>query len=323
MTQPKLLPAFTPAEFETAHRLLAAKVAYMMGRKFEEGDWAHVYCTAKGIPNTGWSNLNIDVVHHCVGIEHKMLRPNGNRAVRNVFGTRLMHPSASRSIRIEDGPPNIVMSSVLDQYAGLIEERRRYVQQTCPDQIPELRTGWLLWQTNLREFIYFEEETLIPAPDDFTADWHENEEKGARKASKSLWIYEKATGQKKYSVTTTAGAKIQPYFDVPPENSPYVYLFRVQGEEFRPGLVRIWVPASTASELERIVGSLEMARLDNVISSSNLELAERRVGYSVNLEEATELVISSDSYALLEERFPGAVSDSHLIQLLVTELSDR
>jgi hypothetical protein len=55
------LAAFTPEQYATAHRLLAAKVARMMGRKLEEGDWADVYCRAKGLPSQRWSNLNIDV----------------------------------------------------------------------------------------------------------------------------------------------------------------------------------------------------------------------------------------------------------------------
>ena len=42
----------------------------MMGRKLEEGDWAEVYCRAKGLPNQGWSNLNIDVMHEGLGVEH-------------------------------------------------------------------------------------------------------------------------------------------------------------------------------------------------------------------------------------------------------------
>ena len=35
----------------------------MMGRKFEEGDWCRVYCSAKGIPLTGLSNLSIAVMY--------------------------------------------------------------------------------------------------------------------------------------------------------------------------------------------------------------------------------------------------------------------
>ena len=36
MQRPKILRAFTETEFTKAHDLLAAKVAFMMGRKFEE-----------------------------------------------------------------------------------------------------------------------------------------------------------------------------------------------------------------------------------------------------------------------------------------------
>jgi hypothetical protein len=59
----EVLEAFSAEEKARAHRLLAARVAHMGQRKFEEGDWADVYCGAKGIPTKGWSNLNIDVMH--------------------------------------------------------------------------------------------------------------------------------------------------------------------------------------------------------------------------------------------------------------------
>ena len=39
---PEILPAFNQLEFEKAHKLLSTRVAFMMGRKFEEGDWADV-----------------------------------------------------------------------------------------------------------------------------------------------------------------------------------------------------------------------------------------------------------------------------------------
>ncbi|HRY14509.1 MAG TPA: hypothetical protein P5330_01380 [Candidatus Competibacteraceae bacterium] len=226
MKRPRILQAFTETEYNKTHQLLATKVAFMMGRKFEEGDWSEVYCGAKGIQNIGCSNLNIDVVYNCIGVEHKMLRPPGDKPVRNVFGMRLMHPSATRSIRIEDGEAHSVMQKVLSQYADFIEQRIEFIRRRCLEGEPDLRTGWVLWQSNFKEFLYFEEETLIPSVEDFIAEWHENEGKGARKASKSLWIYEKDTGQKKYSVTTSAGAKIQPYFDVPPASNPNVYFFQ-------------------------------------------------------------------------------------------------
>lgn len=321
MQRPRIFPAFTLAEYETAHRLLATKVAFMMGRKFEEGDWADVYCRAKDITASSWSNLNIDVVHNCIGVEHKMIRPAGDKPVRAVFGARLMHPSATRSIRIRDGDALDVMREVLAQYADFIAQRRAFVRQQCPTSEPELRTGWLLWQANLQEFVYFEEETMAPDPDDFIAEWHENVGRGARKASKSLWIYEKDSGQKKYSVTTTAGAKIQPYFDVPPASHPHVYHFKVQGEEFKPGFIRIWIPAITARELERLAGGLASEHLEAAILRSRTNLAVSRGSRSLRPEEAEMITLTKEAYAVLEGLYPNAVSDAHRIHLLIAELS--
>ena len=71
MRRPKTLRAFSAREFIHAHDLLAGRVAAMMGRKFEEGDWSYVYQTAKGFPPSGWSNLNIDIMHGSLGVEHK------------------------------------------------------------------------------------------------------------------------------------------------------------------------------------------------------------------------------------------------------------
>jgi hypothetical protein len=87
-----------------------------------------------------------------------------------------------------------------------------------------MRTGWLLWQESLRQFLYFEERMRIPDPDDYKAQWVDSGG-GARKGSRNLWIYDKRTERKMFSVTTTAGAKIQPYFDVPPPDDPNLYLF--------------------------------------------------------------------------------------------------
>jgi hypothetical protein len=74
MKKPKTIPAFTKSERDKAHTLLAIRVAHMMGRKFEEGDWAEVYCRAKDIPVKGWSNLDIDIMHDSLGVEQKMIR---------------------------------------------------------------------------------------------------------------------------------------------------------------------------------------------------------------------------------------------------------
>lgn len=322
MRRAKTLPAFTQKEAETAHVLLATQVVFMMGRKLEEADWSSVYCGAKGIPERGWSNLNIDVMYRGLGVEHKMLRVGSDAPIRTLCGTSPMHPSATRSIRITstDADPNQVMIDILTQYGRNLDERRAKIREDCPGEKPDLRTGWLLWQTSLTEFLYFEEETLNPDPTAYFAEWKESGGTGARKPSKNLWIYEKATGRKRYSVTTAAGAKIQPYFDVPPPNDPNLYVFKVQGEEIAFGIIRIWVGASTARELERLIGSLTPERLMEVIASVAGEVEERGGAGSVVREQAIPITLTSESYRVLVASFPGAVSDEHLAQLLLGRL---
>ncbi len=140
---PKTLPAFDEEQKQLAHSYLATTVAYMMGRKFEEGDWADVYCRAKGIPNEGWSNLGIDVSHGGLGVEHKMLCVRSKKSMLDHCGDRLMHPSATRSIRISDvdGNPTEVARDVLRQYAELIEERQKTVAVNSPNGRSDMRTG--------------------------------------------------------------------------------------------------------------------------------------------------------------------------------------
>ena len=213
------------------------------------------------------------------------------------------------------------MVDVLTQYGRNLDDRRTRIKEDFPAKDPDLRTGWLLWQTSLTEFLYFEEEVLNPDPEDYFAEWKESGgSSGTRKPSKNLWIYEKESGRKRYSVTTSAGAKIQPYFDVPPPNDPNVYIFRVQGEQVAAGIIRIWVGASTARELEQLVGSLTPERLLEVITSAASDSNEAENAASVAREKAVPIVLTSESYQLLVATFPGAVSDEHLAQLLVTRL---
>jgi hypothetical protein len=100
----KTLPAFSQAEFFKAHALLASRVA-------------------KGLPDSGWSNLNIDVMHGSLGVEHKMLCVRSDVRIKEHCGTSLMHPSATRSIRIPstEGDATEIARDVLRQYAELIE----------------------------------------------------------------------------------------------------------------------------------------------------------------------------------------------------------
>lgn len=294
----------------------------MMGRKLEEGDWSSVYCRAKGIPERGWSNLNIDVMFKGLGVEHKMLGVPSDKPIKSVCGTRLMHPAATRSIRIAstDAKPNEVMRDVLTQYAEVIEQRRAKVREDAGGGSPDLRTGWMLWQSSLKEFLYFEEETIPPDPSDYVAEWRESGG-GIRKPSKNLWVYEKETGQKRYSITTAAGAKIQPYFDVPPPTDPNAYIFTVQGEEISLGVVRIWIASSTARELRRLVGDdLSGENLSLLITNMAAEQPNGEPAEISTREEAIGLSITKEAYNLLVAMFPTAVSDEHMAQLLVTRL---
>jgi hypothetical protein len=320
MKRPKTLPAFTAEEFARAKRLLAARVAYMMGRKFEEDDWAYVYCAAKNIPKTGWSNLNIDIMHNGLGVEHKMLKKS-DKPLKDLCGSSLMHPAATRSIRIPttDSDPDVLMRDVLNQYAELISERKEKVRESNPSVEPDMRTGWLLWQDNLREFLYFEEEMLPPNPDDYFAEWRESGG-GSRKASKNLWVYEKETGHKRFSITTRAGAKIQPYFDVPPPNDPNLYFFRVQGEILDDGLIRVWITASTARELKRLIGDLSTGKLSDIIVQATLKAPDMLKEQKSQFEVAVPLDITVEAYQSLTGSFPG-VSDEHMMQLLVKHLT--
>lgn len=320
MRRPQTLPAFTAGEYEAVHHALASKVAFMMGRKLEEGDWTEVYCRGKNIPVPEWSNLNLDVIHNGLGLEIKLYKPG--RQVSESYGLTFMHPALTRSIRIpatEDAYS--VMQEVLGQYASNLQARREFVANKCSGCDVSMRTGWLLWQTDLRDFVYFEEETLAPDPGDYIAEWHRNPAKGQRKATRSLWLYDKETKQKRYSVTTDAGAKIQPYFDVPPQSDPHVYFFRVQGEEIVPGLVRLWVPASTAMELKRLIGSLETNQLDTFIADTIASLETPQHTYERSYDKAVAIEMSVKTYGLLAETFTDAVNDAHIIQMLLHSVS--
>lgn len=318
------LPCFTEEQKDRAHILLAIRVAQMMGRKFEEGDWSYVYCRAKGIPETRWSNLNIDVSYENLGVEHKMLCYRSNTNLAQAFGTTLMHPSATRSIRVPslDTDANEAMRDILIQYSELIQSRRLRIEEKNTTGKPvDMRTGWLLWQESLRQFLYFEEPMASPDPNIYFAKWIDRQvDGGIRKRSKNLWIFEKESGRKRYSVTTSAGAKIQPYFDVPPPDDPNVYLFTVIGEHIDVGQIRVWLTLSTAKELERFVGSLDIEK----VSEAVLDFIEKKVSVSqrraVKVEETgVSIMLRDDAYRALVEAFPG-VNDEHCFRLFLEQM---
>lgn len=317
------LPVFTDEENKRVKILLAAKVASMMGRKLEEGDWSEVYCKAKDIPDDGWSNLHIDVNHDGLGIEFKMLRIGQLRGqpIRSVCGTTRMHPAATRSIRIDDTtlPANKVMEDVLSQYSALIDQRTASVREASGNGTADMRIGWLLWEDNLCEFLYFEERMQKPDPSNYYAEWNETAARGVRKPSKSLWIYEKSTNKKVYSVTTSAGIKIQPYFDVPAPSDPNLSYYRVQSEPLDDDTIILWVAAATAAQLKARLGSIDK----NVVSDAVIAAAQKPLkdeGFSIDdLQSAIPIPVTKAAFDLLLKHWE-AVSDDHRIQLLIQSL---
>ena len=321
----RTLRAFTETELARAKILLAAQVASMMGRKLEEGDWNTVYCRAKGFPVEGWSNLYIDVNYNGIGVEMKLLRARGSGTgtLKNVCGQTLMHPSATRSIRIRNtgGAAQEVMNEVFEQYGALIRQRTAHVWARTPKGVDvDMRTGWLIWEKNLVEFLYFEEPMRAPEPERYFAEWHESVGRGMRKPSRSLWVYDRVTKQKRYSITTSAGIKIQPYFDVPPPSDENLYYFRVQSEPVGQDTVLLWVTTSTARELEARLGSLGR----DAVSTAILDAARREAGTSVAVrdeeEPAISIAVSVEAHERLTEVLRG-VNDEHRVQLLIKALS--
>ena len=295
----------------------------MLGRKLEENDWSEVYCRSKGLPCRGWSNLSIDVAHDGLGIEHKMLCVRQKKSLKDYCGTTQMHPSATRSIRIpKEKDATKAAREILRQYGQNIIARSEQMRKDFPDFEPDMRTGWLLWEASLSQFMYFEEPMLIPTPEDFTASWEEKRTgTGFRKSSKNLWVYDRA-GRKRFSITTSAGPKIQPYFDVPLPDDPNLYFFTVQGEMLENGLVRIWITPSTAYLMRDVLGTYDTQTISNAILQSAGEAAKDG-GYEVaNEEPAVELRVTLAAYETLRAVFTGN-SDEHSIQLVLRYLHEH
>lgn len=358
--QSTTLPVFDPADLRRAHHLLATQVSGMMGRKLEEGDWAKVYCQAKGIPLVGWSNTDIDVMFGNIGVEQKAMARKSSQPIKDACGTTLMHPAGTRAIRIprEDDPTQAardiltqygaliarrhLLVSVVDQFNNshldrtdavrLLQEKGGYSRQGAEKRIPaiaipgtegvkdvDLRTGWLLWQNSLREFLYFEEPMTAPDPSAFVAEWREREGSGSRQGSRNLWIYDKASGEKHFSVTTEAGAKIQPYFRVPGPTDPHLYHFVVQGELYGDGLVRVWLTPTTAAMLRSHVGELNPETLAAAVTSAKFDKVVRVEAAGSVGPLAVEVLVSPDIYERLKVEF-GGVNDEHNFKQLVEVL---
>ncbi len=317
------LPAFTPAEFQKAKSLLAARVAYMMGRKLEEADWAHVYCKARGLDSLGWSNLNADVTTAGLSLEHKMMRCSESEAIKKHCGTYMMHPALTRRVSLPDiADADDAMRIVIKSYQRVLDERLTKAIAISDGKPIELRSGWLIYDSSLTEFLYFEERAQNLNPKKHRAVWSERIKKGegGRRGNRNLWIYGE-DDQKVWSVTGgSSGTKIQPYFKVPAANDKNLCYFRVQGEPINTETVRVWVTEPTAQNLMQILGELGTRRLSAAIMK--VSPSDQVLTATQEREEVHELVIDQSAYAALKEKFLG-VSDEHCFQLLCKRLTEE
>lgn len=133
-------------------------------------------------------------------------------------------------------------------------------------------------------------------------------------------MYDRVTKQKRYSITTSAGIKIQPYFDVPPPSDENLYYFRVQSEPVGQDTVLLWVTMATARELEARLGSLGRDAVSTAILDAARREAETSVAVRDEEEPAISIAVSVEAHERLTEVLRG-VNDEHRVQLLIKALS--
>jgi len=247
------LKAFTSEQELLVAELLAEQVRHLLIVRghYEEYHWASLYRAAKGAPRGTWSNLQFrDFIHEGIGVEWKIL---GSDAPSAAMGRSVMHPSGTR--RIEFDPTESADSCkerILTQWCRAMDEFEARVRAHGKSPRAEIRWGVLLWGRDLGEFLYFEEPMIRPRHADYDARWETRTGRG--KQTQSLYIYEKRTGKKRFSVThPSQGAKLQPYFDVPVSRSD-VHLFSVKSADVYP----IWVSEETRAALRERIGDTDM-----------------------------------------------------------------
>lgn len=352
------LPAFSSREREQAKVYLATTVTAMMGRKFEEEDWAKVYAAAKGFRASAWSNFDIDVMQGNLGVEHKMYSQSGASSLLECCGRSFMHPAGTRAIRIPVGISDATEAAqdILRQYGRKIEERTSIIRTLnryhhdrstresaidalvvagmsrpkalslvpeersptgSPDDDPDMRFGWLLWRRDLAEFLYFEERMVAPDPSAYFGEWHVRQTSGRRLPSRSLWVFRRSTNIKEYSITTDAGAKVQPYFTVPAPRDPNLYHFCVQGERVEQDLVRVWLSADTAQALLALLGSTSADVVDQFVRSRMANSDDdEQPARSIFEPPAVPILIGQDAYRTLRAD-DRSVSDEHAFRRLL------
>ena len=239
--------AFTDEEVEIVQSLLEGLVRALRHvpgvRKMDENYWSFIYHSVRGTHAPGWSNLPMrDFIHAGLGVEMKNL---GKKKPFNAQGTRLMHPAATRAISYDPTEPaEVCKSQVLRQFGEHIANFRQRVAEASETASADIRWGLFLWSPTLTEFLYFEEQMIEPDPDNYRAEFVPKTHRG--KPTRNLYIFERDTGIKRFSVTTPAkGAKVQPYFDVPRVGEG-AYAFTVPHDERKP----LWLPEETVKMIE-------------------------------------------------------------------------
>lgn len=316
-----VLPVFNSSQKEQVRAALVKLTSEMQGRKLEEGDWTEIYCNVLGIANRGWSNLHLDVMIPGLGIEQKMLRDTGSGSLLQICGQTKMHPSATRSIRIPDvnADANEVMYEVFKQYSELIEQRRELISRTqSAGGLVSLRLGWLIWRGSLDQFLYFEEDFAAPNPDEYVAIWNEGSTSNSpRKSSKSLWVYRKSDNAKRYSITTLAGIKIQPYFDVPAIDNPNLCYWDLRPRVLDEGMMSVSIDRKTYEILKANLGSLNPRGLQDLIDAliekkSEQEIKNREIDWK---NSVIEIEIQSTDLERLKDLFKTDHSSEVLYRL--------
>lgn len=214
------------------------------------------------------------------------------------------------------------MRTVIKSYQKVLDERLSKAVAISEGKPVELRSGWLLYDSSLTEFLYFEERAQNLNPKKHRAVWSERIKKGegGRRGNRNLWIYAD-DDQKVWSVTGgSSGTKIQPYFKIPAANDKNLCYFRVQGEPINPETVRIWITEPTAQNLKQMLGELDTRCLSDAIMK--VSPSNQTLSVTQESEEVREVVIAQSAYVALKEKFLG-VSDEHRFQLLCKRLAEE
>lgn len=324
--------AFTDTEHQRAYKLLASKVATMGGRKLEEDDWNSVYLQTKRFPESGWSNTDLDINHEGLGVESKLLKSTRKGGVSSYFGDTIMHPAGTRAVDTPEygfgnGDADEAAHFMVQEYADYIRRRQNEVRENSSDGEADLRLSLLIWEEDLSEFIYFERRWTPPDPDDFYGEWSHNPRSSSkRQSSTSLHVYREANDEKRYSVTDPSkGVKVQPYIDVPEEDSDHLYHFVAQGET--PGASmkrRVWAPPTLDTYLKTKLGddvdgemlSNKIYEFADRVSSGEIDLSSDDGVESISIAEPFD--ITQEAYSILQEL--SEASDTDALRLVARKL---